>query len=225
MHKFELISENREKLIMFFCGWGMDYTPFYGLESDEYDVLVFYNYTNINTDIDLDLYFKKYKQVDLVSWSMGVWYSSVVMNKYKNSFNNKIAINGTLKPIDDNFGINAKVYQATIDNFSKIGRAKFFKRMWNNTIIPERFIKNKTVRELDEQKAELSFLRDNMDKLPEPENIFKNVIIADNDLICPTQNQINYWTGKNNYKSIDSSHFIFYLWRKWEEIVEYAVKD
>jgi len=225
MHKYNLISENRDKLIIFFCGWGMDYTPFYGLESDEYDVLVFYHYTEINTDIELSEYFEKYKEVNLMSWSMGVWYSSIVMNKYKDEFNHKIAINGTLKPIDDQYGINTKVYQATIDNFSKIGRAKFFKRMWNNTVIPERFISYKTVRELDEQKAELIFLRDKINELPQPKNIFKNVIIAENDLICPTKNQVNFWSEKNNYKSIDSSHFIFYLWRKWEEVVEYAIKD
>jgi len=225
MHKYQLISENREKLIIFFCGWGMDYTPFFGLKSKEYDVLIFYHYSSVNPKINLDKYFNKYKQVDLISWSMGVWYSSIVMGKYKDKLNYKIAINGTLKPIDDKYGINTKIYQATIDNFSKIGRAKFFKRMWNNIKIPERFTSIKPTRSLDDQKTELIFLKDKMSKMKNVPIIFNNVIIAENDLICPTKNQINFWKGKNNYKTIDSSHFIFYLWHFWEEIVEYAVED
>ncbi len=225
MHQFNLISQNKEKLILFFCGWGMDYTPFFGLESKDYDVVVFYKYTKIETDFNFADLFLKYKEINLISWSMGVWYSSLVMGGLINKLNYKIAINGTLKPIDDNFGINTKVYEATIQNFSKIGRAKFFKRMWNNIEIPKRFLSESTIREIEEQKEELIFLQKNIQTLQEPKNIFDKVIIASNDLICPTQNQINYWNTKTQYKTLNTSHFAFYLWQFWDEIIEYAITD
>lgn len=225
MKDYFLISNNNKKLILFFNGWGMDYTIFKEFTSTEYDVILFYHYSNLNTNFNFGELFDKYEEVNLISWSMGVWVSSVVTEKFRDKLKHKIAFAGTLKPVDDEFGIITGVYKATIDNFSAIGRAKFFKRMWNGVEIPEIFKKHKAIREIEEQKEELVFLKDNFKNLPEPKNIFDVVVIGDRDLICPTQNQKKYWSGKISYKIIDAPHFIFYHWKTWEEILEYAISD
>jgi len=203
----------------------MDYTIFKEFASDDYDVILFYHYTNLNPNYNFEELFKKYEEVSLISWSMGVWVSSVITEKYKNKLKHKIAFAGTLKPVDDEYGIVTGVYKATIDNFSAIGRAKFFKRMWNGVEIPEMFKKHKAIREIEEQKEELVFLKDNFKNLPEPQNIFDVVIIGNRDLICPTKNQVNYWKNKIEFKTIDAPHFVFYHWKTWEEIVEYAISN
>ena len=224
MKEYFLISNNNKKLIIFFNGWGMDYTIFKEYSSTDYDVVLFYHYSNLTPDYDFDSLFEKYDEVNLISWSMGVWVSSVILNKYKNKIKHKIALAGTLKPVNDEYGIITGVYKATIDNFSAIGRAKFFKRMWNGVEIPEMFKQHKSIREIEDQKEELVFLKENFKKLPEPKNIFDTIIIGEKDLICPTKNQINYWKN-TNYKLIDAPHFIFYHWKTWEELLEYAISD
>ena len=49
-------------------------------------------------------FFQKYKNKYLISWSMGVMISSIFGLKL-GKLDKKIAINGTIKPIDDNYGI------------------------------------------------------------------------------------------------------------------------
>ncbi len=203
----------------------MDYTIFKEFSSNEYDVILFYHYTNLNPDFNFNELFDKYEEVNLIAWSMGVWVSSVITEKYQNKIKHKIAFAGTLKPVDNTYGIVTGVYKATIDNFSPIGRAKFFKRMWNGVEIPDMFKKHKAIRKIEEQKEELIFLKTNFKNLAEPKNIFDIVVIGDRDLICPTKNQENYWNGKIPYKTIDAPHFIFYHWKTWEEIIEYAISD
>jgi biotin synthesis protein BioG len=222
---FWLISNKNKKLIIFFNGWGMDYTLFKEYKSEKYDVLSFYAYSTLEPDFDFNKLFNQYNEINLISWSMGVWVGNVIMKKFADKLNYKIAINSTLKPVDDDFGIVTKVYKATIDNFSPISKAKFFKRMWNNVEIPEMFIKHKTIRETEEQKQELIFLQKSFKEIPEPENIYKYVLIADNDLICPTKNQKNYWQDKIDFKTINGPHFIFYHWKTWEDLIEYVIKN
>jgi hypothetical protein len=223
--KYFLISNNNKKLILFFNGWGMDYTIFKEIKSNEYDVILFYHYSNLNQEINFEKLFNKYKEVSLISWSMGVWVSSVICEKIKGKLKHKIAFAGTLKPVDNDYGIVTGVYKATIDNFTAIGRAKFFKRMWNGVEIPEMFKKHRTIREIEEQKQELIFLKDSFKILSKPKNIFDVVIVSENDLICPTKNQKNYWENKINYKTLNAPHFVFYHWKTWEEIIEYAISN
>ena len=199
----------------------MDYTIFKEFASEEYDVLMVYQYSNLDLpEIIIDT-LKNYKSSSLIAWSMGTWMANFLFQENSEICKHKIAINGTLKPVDDNNGILSKVYEATISHFGPIGRVKFFKRMWNNIEVPDIFRKHKSVRELEDQKAELIFLRDSAKNNIEPINMFDTVIIGEKDIITPTKNQIYYWDGKVEIKKIDSPHFPFYLWKNWDEIFEY----
>ena len=99
----------KEKLILFFTGWGMDENSV-KLKQDSYDLITVFNYRNINTDFLEKV--KSYKEIYIIAWSMGVIFASYFMDKIKN-VKESIAINGTLKIIDDKFGINTKIFDAT----------------------------------------------------------------------------------------------------------------
>ena len=47
-----LNRENNDKLIVFFNGWGMDECVVKHLYPDDYDVLMFFDYTTLETDFD-----------------------------------------------------------------------------------------------------------------------------------------------------------------------------
>lgn len=202
----------------------MDYNIFKEIPSKNFDVIVFYQYENLFLNESISSSIKKYNEVNLISWSMGTWVSAIVLKDITDKLNVKIAINGTLKPVNDNFGIPTKVYQSTIDFFGPIGRVKFFKRMWNNIEIPEIFKKHKSSRLLEDQKKELIYLRDNSLSLPEPKNIFDTLIISQDDRITPSSNQMNYWNDKVDIIKLDAPHFPFYLWENWDDILSYGKK-
>ena len=138
LHKW-LNKKQNQKLILFFNGWSMDENPLKPLNFSHYDIVVFYNYQNIDIDNFLLDEINKYPEIILIGWSMGVW-AGALCAKYFN-IKNSIAINGTLSPIDDNFGIPHAVYKGTIDNFSLKYREKFYKRMFKTSEEFEKFLK------------------------------------------------------------------------------------
>ena len=71
-----LNRKNNSNLIIFFNGWGMDECVVKHLQPEDYDILMFYDYNTLDTDINFELtdhYSKKY----LIAWSMGVMTASL----------------------------------------------------------------------------------------------------------------------------------------------------
>ena len=73
-----LVDNNSDKLLLFFAGWGCDEYEFEHLKSDS-DVLILYNYT----DLDLDFDFSKYKEINLLAFSAGVFVASIFDFKFE----------------------------------------------------------------------------------------------------------------------------------------------
>ena len=46
-----LNKQNNEKLIIFFTGWSFDENPFKFLKSDNFDVMIFYDYNNLEIPV------------------------------------------------------------------------------------------------------------------------------------------------------------------------------
>ena len=110
MQYFWLNKKNNDNLIVFFCGWSFDYKPFESLDFGENDILVVFDYTNIEAfDIDLS----EYQNKQLITWSMGVYVACFLRN-YLPDFDLKIAINGTPFPIDNEYGIPQKTFDLTL---------------------------------------------------------------------------------------------------------------
>lgn len=76
MQSHWLNKQNNNKLIIFFTGWSFDYKPFEFLNCKDFDVLIIYDYN------DLDLpQIPEYKEYFLISWSMGVYTSYLLKDK------------------------------------------------------------------------------------------------------------------------------------------------
>jgi biotin synthesis protein BioG len=104
--KYKWLNNQKQKeLIIFFNGWGMDESVVSHLQPDNFDVLMFYDYNSLNTDFDFNM-LNKYCSKNLVAWSMGVMIGTLFNIDYEI----KTAINGTLNPIDDKYGIPKKIY-------------------------------------------------------------------------------------------------------------------
>lgn len=197
-----LQNKGSKELIIFFNGWGMDDFIVSSLDCGDYDVIVLYDYNDLDFDIDLSMYEKKH----VVAWSMGVMIAD--MFDIKNVVS-ATAICGTPKAIDDVYGIPEKIYNLTVRGFSELSAKKFMKRMFIDIPKIEKF----SDRTFESQKTELVQM---LEYKPLGKMKYTRAIIADNDRIIPTVNQQNYW---KNAKIVHSGHCPFELFSSWEELL------
>lgn len=216
-----LHKKGKERLILFCNGWGMDEMPLSPLVSHEWDVLMFCNYVDLVPDIGLDSLFSSYKEIALISWSMGVWAGQQIFSSYQDKLSASLAINGTLCPIHDRLGIPEDVIRATLTHFDEKGRLKFYHRMCRDRGLYRTFLNRKPRRSLADQKRELAYLLEiahcDFEEMP----IYRRALIADHDFIMPTANQLLFWAGKK-VRQVDGYHFLFYSYQSWDELLKEA---
>ena len=173
------------------------------LNPTDFDVLMFYDYNSLSTDFDfkiLENYIHKY----LISWSMGVMTATLFNIDYKK----KIAINGTLKPINNEFGIPERIYELTLKNFNENGIKKFISNMFLDSSETVEVCRN-----FENQKTELAALKNYKSNMNFK---YDKVFISKYDKIIPTKNQIAYWGIEPN---IESGHAPFFKYHNWSEFL------
>lgn len=198
-----LNNDKNQKIIVFFNGWGMDESVVKHLDAEDYDVLMFFDYNDLKTEFNFSL-LSTYAQKYLIAWSMGV----MTATYFDIDYNKKITINGTLKPIDDNYGIPKRIYDLTLKGFSPKGLEKFVKSMFD-TEIPIIQINRK----YENQKSELEALVHYQAK---QDFRYDKIMISSNDKIIPTKNQVAFWGIQPNIKG---GHAPFNSFKKWSEFL------
>ena len=204
-------EEKNKKLILFFNGWAMNETPVNHLKKDDYDILELFDYRDLNFNLK-QFDFNKYDEKYLVCWSMGVYAANLFYQELKD-FNKKIAINGTNKVIDDNFGIPKKIYKVTVKFLNETSLDKFIKNMFDNGKLNPNVTITRTLEELKEELISIQNIQ-----LKDELN-FDKAIISKFDRIIPTQNQINFWKNKTNVEIINSTHCPYENYSSWEELI------
>lgn len=202
--------ENK-KLILFFNGWAMNETPVKHLDCLDYDILMMFDYRTLDFDFN-QFDFSKYNEKYLICWSMGV-YSANLFKDFLKDFDKKIAINGTTKLIDDDFGIPKKIYKVTAKLLDENSKDKFIKNMFDNGKINPNI---KITRPISELKEELISIQNI--KLQD-EIVFDCAIISNDDKIIPTKNQLNFWQNKTKIKKINSTHCPFEIFNSWQDLL------
>lgn len=209
-------KNNTDKVILFFNGWGMDEKVIEHIDSKGFDVCVFQHY---DKDFSVDIAaLSSYNEIYLVAWSMGVWAAGKSLLNRGLKIKKSIAINGTLNPVDDHFGIPVNVFQGTIKHFSEINKQKFDRRMLDSIFDVEKYKNIGIQRSIGSQLTELKAIFEQA-KDSEIDFHFDKAVIGNRDLIFPTLNQIEFWEEKTAIKTIDSAHFPFFKFKSWSEIV------
>ncbi len=197
----------------------MDEHPFKHLIAKKYDIVMINDYSELDYDLPIVELVNSYEECILLGWSMGVLAGQQLFADKKDIFQKLIALNGTLQPISDAYGIPVDTFQATFNNFNEATRLKFYKRMCKEKLLLKKFLRTKPKRDLDDQREELAqLLKRKTIFLPE-DSIYTEVIITLHDYIIPTENQKRFWNNMN-INLIEGSHFPFYSWESWDELVE-----
>lgn len=208
-----LNKQNNKKLIVFFAGWSFDHKPFECLDCKNYDVLVLYDYNDLTLPKIEEAYDKKI----LITWSMGV-FIAYLLKEILPKFDQKIAVNGTPYPVNNEFGIPQKTFDLTL-KYAETGlQGKFYQNVFTNQEFLGKYLKNPIERSIENRVSELVTL-DKLIKTTkiEYDNKFYNkAIVGLSDKIIPTKNQLTFWG--NLAKTVDCGHFPFYNYKSWDEL-------
>lgn len=211
-----LQKSGKKCLILFFNGWGMDGAAVSHLKG-ECDILVVYDYREIGGNHFPSL--EDYREIYVVAWSMGVWAAARVIPTLAVAPVALVAINGTGKPVDDEWGIPSRVYLLTEKGMNQEGREKFFKRMLSGPEEELRFRRNKAGRSLESACEELVQIRKQCTGMADGVK-WNKVYISENDVIFPVKNQLKWWQEQGvPVRTLAGGHYPFYQFKCWEEII------
>ena len=217
------IKDTGAPLVVLFAGWGMDETPFADfwsadvtsasgsadiLSAQEYDFAVCCDYTDLNNFAISQ--FPNFAIHRVIAFSFGVWAASALFARFPElaAAPERIAINGTPYPIDDNFGIPTATFDATLANFSSPTLAKFERRMCGDAASLAHYQSRHPKRSLESLREELRNCE--IAKLRNTCNFhFTHSIIGTRDAIFPPQNQHAAWAKHPSTKitTVDAPHY------------------
>lgn len=200
MKIIELQSSNSPDCLLIFDGFGgsKERAKAINLLPSNCSCYFIYDYTNDSFDLDLS----RFSQIKVIAWSLGVWQAAVTLAEVKLS--SAIAMNGTLQPIDAEYGIAPEMFQSTIDHWCEVARRKFERRIG----VPDSAFSS--TRLIEDEKAELQALQTRVKTTPVPKNIYDLVFISNKDKIFSCENQINSWKQINiEYQVVEAPHYLY----------------
>ena len=206
-------NENSDELILFFCGWGMDEKPFSPLKSSA-DILFLYDYSDLEFEFD----FAKYKKITLIAFSYGVFVAALLKDILP-KLDFKIAVNGTLRPVDNEFGIPEKIFKLTLENMTELTALKFREKLFSSREHLAIFNKNLPNRDMQSSKTELAALEGYFLANKNVDFEYDKIFIAEHDKIMPFKSQKSFWQNNQNVHTIDAGHFLFYNFENFGEII------
>lgn len=207
-----LINKNKDNLLIFFTGWGCDEYEFEHLDSDS-DVLLLYNYT----DLDLDFDFSRYKNINLIAFSAGVFVASIMNFDFK--INKKIAISGNPYLFNEELGLSKEI-QKILCNINE-QNADDFARNYLVKTNEEWKLFHHSKRTIESCRLEFDSLKKiyslNHNKI---KDIFDEAIIGADDKIFNISNQKNFY-GERLKIVNNARHNLFFRVKNYKQIFEY----
>lgn len=217
----QLNKYNNKNLIVFFAGWSFDEKPFGKLVCDGFDILFIYDYNELNLPKELEN-LQNYEHKYLLAWSMGV-FVAYEFRKLFEDFDYKIAINGTITPVDNEFGIPVKMFELTLKHAATGLAGKFYQNVFKNSEEFEMYSKSPVQRTIENRVSELENLY-NIIKTKDykkAESFYDCAIVSDFDKIIPPKNQIaSHQKNNEPIITLPFGHFPFYNFTSWSEIIK-----
>lgn len=210
-----LNKQNNETIILFFNGWGMDAGCVTALACTGFDLLEIHDYSTIASLPELSAY----KQTILVAWSLGVF----VAAQCRIPADLAIAINGTLRPLDEHYGIQPAIFQGTINSWDERGRNKFNRRMCGDRDTLAHFNAVPPCRSIEATQQELMIIAASVQVNPVPDNVFDKAIVGLKDRIMPSPAQMAFWQQTTtDIINVNGPHYLFNRWSSWKDLIDFV---
>ena len=214
--KQHLINKNSDKLLLFFTGWGCDEYEFEHLES-EFDVLLLYDYSDLNLDFD----FSKYKKINLIAFSAGVFVASIFnFSRFKiNKPDKKIAIAGNPYLFDEYLGLSKEI-QKLLYNVNENNADEFARNYLIET--DEEWKKfHHSKRTTESCKREFNSLKE-LYKINKQniKDIYDEAIFGENEPIFNISAQKEFFKNRLHYIK-NARHNIFFKIKNYEQLFDF----
>lgn len=186
-----LKKEGNDNLLLIFGGWSTLPGFYRGLEANGWDTLAVTSYENFKFPSEI---LDSYSTIGIVAWSMGVFAAQrVSLPIDRIAF--AVAVNGTLHPVSDEFGIPLGIYRGTLDNLNPLTLKKFRKRMGGSNHSLHQW-SEPSEEEIEELKNELKFILESTNEQADED--FKTfpwsrAYVSREDRIFPFENQLKEW--------------------------------
>lgn len=215
-----LVREQRDHLLLFFAGWGMDERPFAALTATTHDVAVLYDYTEEGLPVSSGDLVGGYAAVDLIAWSLGVPVACRVCAPWADRLRQRIAVNGSPWPIDARYGIAPEIFDGTQASLARGGLTRFRRRMCGGRTGLKRFDARAPARPLESLVDELAALKARCEGDVPGRNLFTCAWVGKGDRIIPAANQLRAWRRCGvPCTVVDAPHFMFDRWSAWEDLL------
>ncbi|MDE6265703.1 MAG: DUF452 family protein [Paramuribaculum sp.] len=203
--KYALVSrQHSRRLIIMFAGWGMDESPFSELSLAGYDIAVVWDYS----DEDLHVpFWDNYDEICVLAWSYGVYFAGRFISEHPGlPITARVAVNGTMHPVHDRFGIPPVMYKATLNALSAAAVKKFYRRMCGGAAAFESFRRKIPQRTVESLTAELDAIGTKYVEDGAPQCDWDTAFVCDSDLIFPPGAQKAAWQGRAEIIELPGAH-------------------
>ena len=214
--------EKNNHLIVFFGGWGSDENMFVPLCTDDFDFIMFYNYSADEALVLPET--KTYERITLIAWSLGVWAAEYLTSKTGIIPDISIAVNGTPFPANNQYGIPLNVFEETLNNITEENMEKFYLKVFGDKktyLINFDRVPRRTLKSLQD---ELRWLYNRI--MEHNESCFKwtFAISSEIDRIFPAENLKCYWEKESETQHIivPMPHYFFHNWKSFTEFIIYV---
>lgn len=206
--KYLIEDRQNSRLILFFTGWSTDDKIIHNIQLPEgYNLMVLWNYSDF-TFPEINFNYDEYL---VIGWSFGVYAAQKFYTCFASSVNITLlcAINGTLNPVDNEYGIPKDIFAATLDNLSERSLNKFRIRMCGGRSNYE-----SQINLLPEGSSDISALKKELENFRNLGYFFTEedslrwdlVVISEKDLIFPPENLKKAWKGNTILELKGKSH-------------------
>lgn len=192
-------------VIVVFGGWAVGPDVFAHLAGPQ-DLLFASDYRNLDAELP-DL--SGYQSVTLVAWSFGVAAYAHWQKDRTDPFDRKIAVNGTLAPVDEARGIPPAVLAKTAEGLSEQSFAQFLRRTFNAPQPPRSI-------DVEARRAELHAVAA---RGAAPAVTFDQVWLSGRDRIFPPVNQHRAWVGATLRELPTAAHAPFDQFDSWKGVI------
>jgi biotin synthesis protein BioG len=214
--------EKNDQLVVMYGGWGTDENFFAPLCNDEFDFILFSNYSADEPLVLPEM--KTYRKIVLIGWSLGVWAAEYLSPKTGIKADITIAVNGTPVPADDKYGIPLHVFEGTLNHITEENLEKFYLRMFgdkktynlNKDRVPHRTIKS--------LHDELRWMYNRMMEQSEPGFKWDYAVTSEIDRVFPSDNVNSYWKKQKSTRHIivPMPHYFFHKWASYTDFIRFV---
>ncbi len=222
MKTFISRREKNNRLVVVYGGWGTDENVFIPLCKDDFDFILFYNYSADQAFVLPEM--KIYEKVTVIGWSLGVWAAEYLAAATGIKPDVTIAVNGTPIPADDKYGIPLSEFEATLNNISEENMEAFYIKMFGDRKTYLTNINRVPVRPVKSLHDEMRWLYNRIMEQKEPGFRWNYAVISSKDKIFPTKNLLGYWRKQQETKKIvlPLSHYLFHKWDSYSDFIDYV---